>query len=347
MKSKAILVLIAIVLVGCAGPNWQHTRITDKTTAARQLVIDDGYCTQVSVGAVSVPMVPPPAVSTISNVNLQGATFNPQTGTTNHSSYTGQVTSVPAGGFGGGFASGMANGLNMGAAIAATQAQERIHKSCMFAQGWTDAPPVATVPSPAVRVEIYPTASAAWLADVEEFLLIYPAYNSIEAHPRLDAKVRTIAVASPHLSGPQILLAARKALQAEGVGTMEQTSDSYDLIRTQYRGSVAGTRLDQAGLGLTYAKGNGTQFPSNPTRAAFWAQESAMSGNYAGQIGFGILRFDGTGVPVNRIEGYQWIQRAAALNASAESILRDFEKKMTADELRAVHLPGDIKPKFR
>lgn len=131
------------------------------------------------------------------------------------------------------------------------------------------------------------------------------------------------------------MLAARTALLAAGMGATEEASASLDLIRAQYRGAADGTLADQANLAFSYAQGS-AGFPSNETRAAFWAQESAIGGSYPGQVGFGHLRFSGSGVPVSRVEGYLWVKRAAEQHGEAQTTLRKFERQMTAEELRAV-----------
>lgn len=196
--------ITAAALAGCAGPSWQHTQITDPATSARQLVIDDGYCTAVSQNSAPVPQVILADGPKTSNFNLQGTTRNTQTGATSYSDYSGQMTTAPAGAAAG-FASGMANGMNIGAAIMAGQAQERIHKSCMFAKGWTDtkvagaATAAAVAPQPVTRtsapvsgtitrIGIYATPTASWEADCAEFFCFSPRTARVKYTPGLMRK---------------------------------------------------------------------------------------------------------------------------------------------------------------
>lgn len=351
IRTSAAVVAAGLALAACASPKWQHTEITDPARSARQLVVDDGYCTQVALGAAPMPQVVTAPTGSTSNVSMRGTTVNPQTGQTTYGTYTGQVTTAPTNSF----AAGMANGMNMGNAINAGLAQERIHKACMFAKGWTDsqvpaiaaaaAPPIAPMTrtsviakAPAAPTPIYASPTGAWEAETAEFLLIYPAYGQDPLFGKFNSRIKAIAVsdAGRKMSGPQILMAARKEMIDGGFATVEPASKDYDLIRSSYRDAVRGDAWAQAGLGLLYSQGSGATFPVNRTRSAWWSQQSAVAGNPVGQMGYGILRFGGGGVQQDKVDGYRWVQKAAVTDASARELLSQFESEMTQEELRAV-----------
>lgn len=326
-----------LALAGC-GSTWHHTTITHKADAARQLVIDDGYCTQVAAGTAPMPDVALPPPPTTTNITMTGSTYNTTTGQRTYGTYTGQATTTPAGGFAGGLASGMAQGVALGALIRARQDQERIHKSCMFAKGWSDEP-TNTVTTSTVQggaqvtktVEpktsapgIYASAKDEWMADIGELMVFYPAYKSGALHDWLDGKVRSLAGEMRQATGPQILLAAHAALVKAGQGAPEPNDEDLKSALLFYRGAVAGKPMDQAALGSMYKIGSlSTQV--SPTRSAFWLQKAALSGNSVGQMGYGILVYFGNGVKQDRIEGYRWVQKAAATDADAKKVLKDFE----------------------
>ncbi|WGG52181.1 hypothetical protein [Rugamonas sp. DEMB1] len=341
----AVAVGAALTLAGCA-TTWQNPGIADAVAAKRQLTIDDGYCTLIAKGGS--PSAPPIFVPspTTSNVNMTGTAFNSATGTTTTSNYRGTVTTAPAGGFSGGFASGMANGAAIGAAIAAGQAEDKIHKACMYSRGWTDQPLAAVVPimqtslkasnlapkAPA-SIQIYATSQQEWEADTREFLSMYPLYAGAPYFESLSAQVKRIAVTSPQLSGPEILQAARAVLYATRQGPEEPENYSQGLARQMYPGAVAGASLDQVGLGLLY-HGGGEGVIADPKRAAYWVQKAAARGNPMAAATYGAMVFDGIGVPTDHIDGYRWVQKAAATDISARDLLAKMTSSMTADELR-------------
>lgn len=136
MKATGILCFSLITLTGCVATNWQHTSITDSSTADRQLKVDDDYCTQAAYGSAPMPPIPasPPTTTfTTGQINVRNTT----TGETTHGTYS--ATTVPSGGFAGGFANGVANSMSLGAYIRASKEQELAHTNCMYRKGWVKA----------------------------------------------------------------------------------------------------------------------------------------------------------------------------------------------------------------
>lgn len=349
---RAISIAFAILgLTACASaPNWQHTRITDKMSAARQLVIDDGNCTLISTGAAPIPEIPASNSPQTTNITLRGSTYNTTTGVRSNSTYTGQATTAPSGGFAGGFASGMQSGAAIGAAIAARNAQDNIHKSCMYSKGWTDAVPEPTsdagltktakvasaknARAPAAPAEIYASAQAEWEADTAEFMVFFPAYKGGDYFDRLNQKVKALA-ATKAMTGPQYLLTALNMLQDEGKQAPEPTSDD-DGLRLTYLKAIAGDARAQYLIGLAYLEGKDARLPSNPMRSAHWPRLSALAGSPVGQLGYGVLLFYGDGIQQDRINGYLWVKKAAQSGLDVSSTLNRFEGGMSATELQAV-----------
>lgn len=342
MKKAAVLFTV-LILTGCA-TKWHNPALTDLVSMERQLKIDDGYCTMVAIGAAPMPAPVQPTPST-SNINLSGSTYNPATGTTTTSNYRGQLNTTPADAFAGGFASGMANGAAIGAALA----QDKIHKSCMYAKGWYDTPqpPASTASSLASNVQpnsrqsprsvsatpIYTSPKEEWDADTDEFLSIYPEYTTSALFHQLNEQVKRIAKVSPHLSGPAILIAARDALTQTGV--VPAAMPKSTLAQMTYPGAVAGKPVDQAAMGIFYIKGD-HGIPANIRRSAYWTQKAASAGNPVGQIGYGVLLFEGKGLPRDRVDAYRWIQPLGGTDETAKELLRMFEAQMTASELSQV-----------
>lgn len=336
-----------LTLAGCA-TKWQHTAMTDPVAVQRQLTIDDGYCTMVSAGSLPMPQVVIPAplpAPTTSNIAMTGTAVNPATGGTTTTNSRGTVTTAPAPSFGAGFANGFASGANLGATLAAGLAQEKIHTACMYAKGWTDIPGQAAMqktalvarpgvaPKPVSFTQIYATPQEEWGVDTAEFLNIYPTYREQPHFDRLNENVKRIARASPQLSGPQVLLAARDALVQAGQAPIE--AQARGIAQLSYAGAAAGKGLDQAGMGLFYSKGDAT-IAADAKRAAYWAQKSAAAGHPMGRIGYGVLMFSGWGVPQDHVDAYRWVQPIAATDANAQEILARFEADMTPDELKQV-----------
>lgn len=322
---------------------------------ARQLVIDDGYCTRVANGSAPMPQIVAAPASTTTTFNARGTTYNTTTGETTRGTYTGQATTAPSGGFGGGFASGMASGAGLGAAINARKAQDRIHKSCMYAKGWHDAPagtaadiaiaPVvasaAAIPKPSAAaqptkfVEVYDTAEEQWQADVEEFYFFYPAYRAGMRHQWIDGKVRVIAKESPQLTGPLILIAAHASLKSASQAAPEPASKAIARLLTFYHSASAGDAMDQVTFGTAYLQGE-DGLPVSQKRSAYWFQQSAATGNSIGQQVYGLMLFRGEGVAKDRVEGYRFIAKAALIDPDARKLLSDLRPKLTPAELRQV-----------
>lgn len=321
-----------LTLAGCA-TKWQHTAMTDPVASQRQLTIDDGYCTMVSAGSMSMPQVvipPPLPAPTTSNIAMTGTAVNPATGGTITTNYRGTVTTAPAPNFGASFANSFAVGANLGATYAAADVQQKIHTACMYAKGWTDTPGQAAMqktallarpgvaPKPVSSTQIYADAQGEWAADTSEFLNIFPAFRAQPHFDQLNEHVKRIAKASPQLSGPQILLAARDAVVRAGQAPID--GQAHTVAQLTYFGAVAAKSLDQAGMGVFYTKGDGT-IAADAKRAAYWAQKSAAAGHPMGRIGYGVLMFSGWGVPQDHVDAYRWVQSIAATDANAKEIL--------------------------
>ena len=339
------------VLAGCT--TWHHTQITDKAQADRQFAQDDGYCTLAAHGSVPVPQARYSDVSPrSSSATFQGSTYNTATGATTFGNYSGQVTTTPSPGAA--FAGGFANGMNMGSALSAALAQKKAYKGCMYAKGWSDTsgptstpiPPsspaasqtVAPAANKSTPLKIYATPEDAWLADINEFLILYPAYKENPLYGRLDEAVRKIAADGPaNASGPQILLATHESLVKKAQGAPEPQEGSNERFVTRmYREAAANETTGQNALGMGYMNG-WKPLPLEPKRALFWFQKSALAGDSIGQTGYGLLLFNGKGVPANRPQGYKWVAKAASAgDRTAMELLGRLEATMTRDELESV-----------
>lgn len=350
-------VLAALGISGCA-TNWQHSSITDTALADRQFKFDDGYCLRVAVGAQ--PMLPI-AVNTAgmsSSFSGQMSIYDTSTGSRSFGTYGGTVTPSP----GASFTSGFSNGMAIGAAIQARRIQDQIHDECMLRMGWNEAPagasraaplPVASATaqessssvqstsaessaSPAYSDDLYPSAEAAWLAAVDEFMAVYPGYKTDRlAWDRLDATVRKIANERPDSDGPQILLAAHDSLMQQGLAARVSSEVTDALVADIYRKAVENSAVDQSALGLGFGQG-WAPLPRNSQRARYWLKKSALAGNPAGQQGYGVLLFTGIGGAKDRLRGHWWVKKAIVNgDTSAVKMLATFEAQMSAAELEA------------
>lgn len=330
--------LIALILSGCA-TNWIHPKIPDKKTSARQLTIDDGYCTMVSVGAAPMPPISQSNGSTTSYVTGSGSTYNTTTGQRTTGTYTGQVTSIPSGGFGGGFASGFASGASTGAAIAAAIAQGKIYNACMSNKGWVDADTLPTAKQSTVGTSLpqppsplaYSDPKEEWQGSIDEFLSFYPSYKSKNYHALLDKRVRSVANNKELARGPLYLLTAHEELTQEGIAPKSEESDLSGL-RAIYVASVKGDSRQQSALALAYLQRKDDRMTYNPKRAAFWSRESALQGNPTGQLGYGITLFR----LGDKINGYRWVEFAGKNGAKTDNILSGFRAEMNEGELLTV-----------
>jgi hypothetical protein len=302
------------------------------------------------MGAAPIPDIPASNSPQTTNITLRASTYNTTTGARSSGTYNGQATSMPSGGFAGGFASGMASGASIGAAIAARTAQDNIHKSCMYSKGWTDASldgasiagnkmsehalSAPSVRQPATPAEIYVSVQAEWEADTAEFMGFFPAYQGGDYFDRFNQKVRAIAAAKA-MTGPQYLLAALKQLTDEGRSAPAPSTDDGG-YRAMYISSVEGDIRAQSSLGLAYVQGKDSRVPINFTRSAHWSRKAALAGNPVGQLGYGILLFQGDGIQPDRINGYLWMRKAAKGGLDVSSTLTRFEKAMSAAELQTV-----------
>lgn len=348
LRTLYVLAPLAVILTGCATPpSWKHSNITDVVSMKRQLTIDDGNCTLIAMGAAPMPEIQQADGPKTTNFRATGSSFNPSTGTRTYGTYSGQATTLPSGGFAGGVASGMASGASLGTALAARAAQDKIYNSCMYSKGWFDAnaqqgtdKPVKelqSVPAKAERAslplapEIYPSPKIEWEEDVKEFFQLYPTYSKSENYQLLDTRVRLIANRET-LPGPQYLVRSMNELSFEGKTSGPAPSTSATAL---YLKAVSGDPLAQAGLGLAYAQGNEPPIPINPTRSSYWSRKAALQGNPAGQIGYGLMLFNGFAGETDRVRGYLWIKKAESQGANVSEILKSFRGKMTPAEIQS------------
>lgn len=348
-KTLYVLTTGALMLIGgCASsPEWSHARIRDKAASDRQFMIDDGECTRIAVsGAPSPALAPPEPIA--ANISVQGSTYNTATGQRTYGTYTGQVNTNPSGGFGGGFASGMTSGASLGAIIAARQAEEKIHKSCMYARGWSDkASSDAGTGSisteyttgntnsrlPAHPAFAYSDARDEWTADTREFFRFYPKYANGQLYELLNQRVKALA-ATNSMTGPQYLVTTINQLANEGKGPAEDPGDSGG-IRAIYLRAVQGNPADQAALGLFYADGRDPRLPIDPVRSAHWSRKAAIAGNGMGQLGYAIALFAGIGAKQDKVNAYLWAKLAESKGINVKSTLSMFENEMSPHELQA------------
>lgn len=134
MKYRAWFFLVTGTLAGCS-TTWHNASISDPSILARQLAIDEGYCTRVAAGAAPMPEIRLDTSSQQSYA-VAGTTTTlgpngPQT-----SFHSGTIT--PTNNFGSGFSSGLSQGAALGATIRARRERDAVIKGCMFNLGWTD-----------------------------------------------------------------------------------------------------------------------------------------------------------------------------------------------------------------
>jgi hypothetical protein len=330
---------VAIVLSGCqTAPSWQHQNLTDPAVIGRRLAKDDGECELISLQSGGSPgqIAAPSSPQAISGT---ARTYNSQTGATTTSTYSGQVGG-PSGGFAGGFASGLSSGAALGEAIRIGRIQDLSYRQCMTSRGWVDANLKAdgelkAKPRAAAEAldapDLYPSAEAAWKADTEEFMRLFPAYKSGTKHETFNARIKSIAALKNLPDGVQYLVETLESLQAEELAGLNL--DSEDVIPLYLR-AVRGNTRAQAGLGLAYVQKQNPLTPYDPVRAAFWSRKAALAGNSVGQLGYGILLFGGATGSSNRVLGYRWVQKAGTAGLNVESTLQGFEASMTQKELQ-------------
>jgi len=343
MKPHNVLCVaaVAIVLSGCqTAPSWRHQNLTDPEVIVKRLARDDGECELISLQSSGSP-VQVAVPSSTQAISGTARTYNSQTGATTTSTYSGQVGG-PSGGFAGGFASGLSSGAALGEAIRIGRIQDLAYRQCMTSRGWVDvnlktdgelkAKPramEATLDAP----DLYPSAEAAWKADTEEFMRLFPAYKSGSKHETFNARIKSIAAVKNLPEGSQYLVETLESLQAEELAGLNLASE--DVIPLYLRAAKGDARA-QAGLGLAYIQKQNPLTPYDPLRSAFWSRRAALAGNSVGQMGYGILLFSGaTGSP-NRVLGYRWVQKAGVAGVNVQSTLQGFEAGMTQKELQQV-----------
>lgn len=338
LRTALMAGLIGTLVGGCA-TNWVHPRIPDTAASARQLTIDDGYCTMVSVGAAPMPPVISSNGPTTSWVTGTGSTYNSTTGQRTTGTYTGQVTTMPSGGFGSGFSSGFASGASAGAAIRAAIEQDKIHKACMTNKGWVDGDTLPPSQTPKVETQLpqppsplaYSSPEAQWKADIDEFYNFFPEYKAKNQQSLLDKRVKAIAKNKDMTTGSLYLLTAQEQLSQEKLVATPDIKDSGNL-RATYIASVKGDARQQSALALAYVQRKDERTPFNPKRAEYWSRESALQGNPVGQMGYGIVLFQ----LGDKVNGYRWVEFAASKGADTGNNLNRFRANMNEGELLAI-----------
>ncbi len=343
MKPHNVLCVaaVAIVLSGCqTAPSWQHQNLTDPAVIGKRLARDDGECELISLQSSGSP-VQVAVPSSPQAISGTARTYNSQTGATTTSTYSGQIGG-PSGGFAGGFASGLSSGAALGEAIRIGRIQDLAYRQCMTSRGWVDVnlktdgelkakhrAAEATLDAP----DLYPSAEAAWNADTEEFMRLFPAYKSGTKHETFNVRIKSIAAVKNLTEGSQYLVETLESLQAEELAGLNLASE--DVIPLYLRAAKGDARA-QAGLGLAYIQKQNPLTPYDPLRSAFWSRRAALAGNSVGQMGYGILLFSGATGSLNRVLGYRWVQKAGVAGVDVQSTLRGFEESMSRAELQQV-----------
>ena len=340
--------LVVGMATGCA-TNWHHPAIGNPELEERQLAIDEGYCLQAAHGSVPIPQVVynnPGSPGT--QFQMSGRNFNSQTGQTTYSNYSGTMGNAtsPTAGLATGMAAGMANGMNMAAAINAKKAREKAFEGCMYAKGWSDKPPRNETPiatnSTSVtpdssfslkELQIYPSGQARWRAETEEFLMLFPAYSNSQAlYEALDQEVIRIAQqSSPETTDLEILLEAHDNLVSGGIAS-EPEGDDRKFIAQVYRDAIAGSAVDQNALSTSYVQGLNF-FPTDYSRALFWARKAALQGDKVALSGCGLMLFFGKGIEADRVNGYKLIAASGEEGVGTAELLQDLKQSMSPQEL--------------
>ena len=319
-------------------PLWNHPNIHDPSAKTSRLTADDTECMLAAEQYnVSLPVPGTPQAFTAT-----GRTYNPQSGTTTVSSYSGQIGG-PSGGFAGGFSSGFSNGAALGAAIRAARLQDKAYRYCMTSRGWVDENSIknttsaqvqpAQAPVPLDAPDPYPNAIASWEADAEEFLRFFPEYKNGKKFNELNTTVKKLAE-TKKLEGSQYLVEALQLIDPNAIKTRpREAEDALDL----YLKAVRGNARAQAGLSLSYVLKKDPRTPDDVVRASHWTRKSALAGNAVGMWGYGTLLVGGavTG-KYEKVLGYRWIQKAGKAGAEVRSALQDLESLMTQPELAQV-----------
>lgn len=331
------LPICAAALSGCT-TTWYHPHIADEGLKQKQLAIDEGYCTRAAHGAVPMPQVNQnPTGFSNSQFSGTGQTTNPD-GTVSRHSFNGHSYTAPPSGAA--FSTGFANGVGLGLALRAKKAQEKAFRGCMIAFGWSPTPvevqataehgrEIIARPSLPTSAEIYASLEDQWIAEINEFLTLYPEYEAgTDRYDALDAEVKKVAHVAPDgMSGPQVLLSAHFRLGNEPSNAMP---------RRLYEGAANGDALDQAALAVSFAQGLG-DLPIDYSRALYWASQSGMAGNEIGLSVAGMLIFHGHGIPENKVRGYLLFKQASEAGyEGGDDMLSRLRLLMSQSELMQV-----------
>lgn len=125
---KIIVVILSLMLWGCASKQYFHAHITEPLVLENQKAIDTGLCKQVSAGTVPMPR---------SNYQLPNSSYSHSgTLTDGLKTYNYSGSSYSSGSSA--FASGFAMGANIGETMEASSQREVIFDGCMRSKGWAD-----------------------------------------------------------------------------------------------------------------------------------------------------------------------------------------------------------------
>jgi len=121
-------------MITACSTTFYNPNIKDDATLERQRVIDEGYCTQVSVGSAPMPDIR--IYNPTSTMNVTGRINTIYSnGMSSSSNYNETISTYqnPAESFSQGFSSG----VGAGAVLRASFDQDKIFKGCMLKLGWT------------------------------------------------------------------------------------------------------------------------------------------------------------------------------------------------------------------
>jgi hypothetical protein len=113
------------------GSTWKHTEIADGAEQSRQLVIDNGQCKQVAIGAAPMPEYRPASTPTSYKITGESRSIG---GPTREFS----ATVRPTRNMGESFSDGLADGMAIRRSLDARRAEHEIFRGCMYRLGWTD-----------------------------------------------------------------------------------------------------------------------------------------------------------------------------------------------------------------
>lgn len=144
VNKKMFFCLLPLITASCS-TTYYNKNIKDPSSLERQRVIDEGYCTRVSVGSVPMPEIRQ-YQSGVQNYNITGTVRTQSSnGLNGNGSYNSYISSSPNAGES--FSNGLASGASVGAAFRASLERDKVFKGCMYNLGWTTDKPVESLSS--------------------------------------------------------------------------------------------------------------------------------------------------------------------------------------------------------